>query len=69
MTRWSATTPTPPQLLRTRLRLALHSSGGKHLNQLVHHKRGRYCQGWGMISQSRPRRDAACRLVRIRLLA
>jgi len=42
MTRWSATTPTPPQLLRTRLRLALHSSGGKTLNQFVHHERGRY---------------------------
>ena len=48
MTRWSATTPTPPQLLRTRLRLALHSSGSNNLNQLVHHKRGRYC-GQNMV--------------------
>jgi len=36
--------PPPPQLLRTRLRLALHSSGGNNLNRLVHHERGRYCR-------------------------
>ena len=42
MTRWSAITPTPPQLLRARLRLALHSSGGEDLNRLVHHEWGRY---------------------------
>ncbi len=42
MTRWSAITRTPPQLLRARLRLALHSSGGKDLNRLIHHERGRY---------------------------
>jgi len=42
MTRWSATTPTPPPLLRTRLRLALHSSGGKGKTKVVHHERGRY---------------------------
>jgi hypothetical protein len=41
MTRWSAITRTPPQLLRARLRLALHSRGGK-LNPVVHHERGRY---------------------------
>ena len=41
MTRWSAITRTPPQLL-ARLRLALHSYGGKNLNRLVHHERGRY---------------------------
>jgi hypothetical protein len=42
MTRWSAITRTPPQLLRARLRLALHSCGGEDLNRLVHHERGRY---------------------------
>src|SRR5438477_12844519 len=42
MTRWSAITRTPPQLLRARLRLALHSRGGKNLNPVVHHERGRY---------------------------
>ena len=42
MTRWSAITPDPPQLLRARLRLALHGSGGNDLNRLVHHERGRY---------------------------
>jgi hypothetical protein len=42
MTRWSATTRTPPQLLRARLRLALHSRGGKNLNPVVHHAAGRY---------------------------
>ncbi len=41
MTRWSATTRTPPPLLRARLRLALHSSGGKNENRLVHHALGR----------------------------
>ena len=44
MTRWSAITRTPPQLLRARLRLALHSSGGNNLNPAVHHERGRYCE-------------------------
>ena len=44
MTRWSAITRTPPQLLRARLRLALHSSGGNNLNPAVHHERGRYCR-------------------------
>jgi ferredoxin-NADP reductase/MOSC domain-containing protein YiiM/ferredoxin len=34
--------PDPPQLLRARLRLALHSRGGEELNRLVHHERGRY---------------------------
>ena len=34
--------PDPPQLLRARLRLALHSCGGEDLNRLVHHERGRY---------------------------
>jgi hypothetical protein len=34
--------PHPPQLLRARLRLALHSHGGEELNRLVHHERGRY---------------------------
>ena len=34
--------PDPPQLLRARLRLALHSYGGEDLNQLVHHEPGRY---------------------------
>ena len=34
--------PDPPQLLRARLRLALHSRGGEDLNRLVHHERGRY---------------------------
>ena len=42
MTRWSAITRTPPPLLRARLRLALHSRGGKNLNPVVHHERGRY---------------------------
>src|SRR5580765_8860302 len=42
MTRWSAITLTPPPLLRARLRLALHSRGGKELNPVVHHERGRY---------------------------
>ena len=37
--------PDPPQLLRARLRLALHSRGGDNLNRLVHHERGRYCSG------------------------
>ena len=36
--------PDPPQLLRARLRLALHSRGGENLNRLVHHERGRYLQ-------------------------
>jgi hypothetical protein len=34
--------PGPPQLLRARFRLALHSHGGGTLNRLVHHERGRY---------------------------
>src|SRR5436190_13967403 len=34
--------PDPPQLLRARLRLALHSRGGEEPNRLVHHERGRY---------------------------
>jgi hypothetical protein len=34
MTRWSAITRTPPPLLRTRLRLVLHSPGGKNLNPI-----------------------------------
>ena len=34
--------PDPPQLLRARLRLALHSYGGEDLNRLVHHEQGRY---------------------------
>jgi len=34
--------PDPPQLLRARLRLALHSRGEQELNGLVHHERGRY---------------------------
>ena len=34
--------PDPPQLLRARLQLALHSRGGQELNQLIHHERGRY---------------------------
>jgi hypothetical protein len=42
MTRWSAITRTPPQLLRARQRLALHSSGGEDLNRLVQHERRRY---------------------------
>ena len=42
MTRWSAITRTPPQLLRARLRLTLHSRGENHLNLLIHHERGRY---------------------------
>jgi hypothetical protein len=33
---------TPPQPLHTRLRLALHGSGGNKLNPLIHHQRGRY---------------------------
>ncbi len=48
MTRWSAITRTPPQLLRARLRLALHSRGGEDLNRLVHHERGRYFKHFGM---------------------
>jgi tetratricopeptide (TPR) repeat protein len=35
--------PDPPQLLRARLRLALHSRGGRSFNPVVHHERGRYC--------------------------
>jgi hypothetical protein len=55
MTRWSAIDRTPPQLLRARLRLALHSRGGENLNRLVHHERGRYCRkldhlsGWELL--------------------
>ncbi len=52
MTRWSATTPTPPPLLRARLRLALHSSGGKNQNRLVHHAVGRQLRS--------PRQRASC---------
>ena len=49
MTRWSAITRTPPQLLRARLRLALHNYGGKELNRLVHHERGRYSVGMAHV--------------------
>ena len=50
MTRWSAITRTPPQLLRARLRLALHSRGGQDLNRLVHHERGHYFKHWATLS-------------------
>jgi hypothetical protein len=54
MTRWSATTPTPPPLLRARLRLALHSSGGNTKTKVVHHERGRYSGLLGLAGPVRP---------------
>ena len=46
--------PDPPQLLRARLRLALHSRGGEDLNRLVHHERGRYSSKPVGLGQTEP---------------
>jgi hypothetical protein len=57
--------PDPPQLLRARLRLALHSRGGKDLNRLVHHERGRYSRETGFSGASNEGPPRQCRADRI----